>query len=237
MAVQGHEWLRKFGIPWEDGAGNTTIRRPNVWVYNLTLHFFLTSTLFLSVKKKTLPWGGRLTIWWTGQGDTQRDWEGGTTNECVMIQYMPALSMCGCILWRDSLLAVNSVHVPSSVPSLSPYRSLLLGLYRHPAQIAMLLFPRNKKQHLFTEASRIVLPDLLAETRLCNHLCDNREPWYFFVPFPVLELLVLGQIWMQENNKHTESNMIGRHLPNTTPIKVESEKWRCSLKKTTITFL
>lgn len=92
-----------------------------------------------------------------------------------MVQYLPALSMCGCILSRDSVLAAKSVHIPSSVPSLSPYRLLPLSLYRHSTQIAMLFVPRNKKQHLFTEASCIVLPDLLATACLCNHLCNNRE--------------------------------------------------------------
>lgn len=93
-----------------------------------------------------------------------------------MVQYLPVLSMCGCILSGDSISAVKSVQVPNSVPSLSPYRSLPPSLYRHYAQIAMLFVQGNRKQHLFTEASHIVHLDLLAKTRLSNHLCKNRKP-------------------------------------------------------------
>lgn len=209
----------QFGFPREDTAGDAAVRTLSARASSLTPTLALTSSplsLYLSLShiyshtKKKL-WGGRRTICWTGQGVPQREWERGTLNKCVMAQYLPALSVCCCILSRDSLLAVKSVQAPSSVPSLSTDRSLPLSLCRHSAHIAMLFVPGNKKQHLFTEASHIVLPDLLAKTCHCNHLCNNREPEYFFlfVLLPVLQLLVQGQIWLQRNNKHTKSNMTG----------------------------
>lgn len=73
-----------------------------------------------------------------------------------------------------SLLAVKSVHVPSSVTSLRLYRSLPPSLQRDSTEIAVLFVTRNKKQHLFTEAFHIVTTDLLAKMHPCNHLSNNR---------------------------------------------------------------
>lgn len=99
-----------------------------VRAYNLT-NFFLPAT------HKPVPWGGRRTISYNRQGGKQSDW-GRMLHKCVIVQYLPALSVCGYIL-SASLLAVKSVHDPSCVSSHMFYRSL--PPLRDSSQIAVLV--------------------------------------------------------------------------------------------------
>lgn len=125
------------------------------------LHLHSLSLIYIKGMQKNLVGMSR---------ETFRYWRRQDINKCVMIHYLAVLSACGCILPRNSLgceVRPHSQQCPLCQPlQVAATRSLqTLSPHSHA-------FCSSKQT---TAPVHIVLPDLLAEMRLCNHPCNNRE--------------------------------------------------------------